>query len=176
MPRRRFICPNAWLFDVSTRSSPMRSSSPMSRGPPPMRSNLPARPPPAAPAVHQQPRQPGMFAQMATTAAGVAVGSAIGHTVGHAMTGGMSGGNDNQVQPINTPYEQTNYQGYNQQNPCQNSIEELLRCTQNESDIGLCSGFSEAVKDCKRLYGNTWTVVSAVVEIGLGMSWAPLGL
>ncbi len=38
------------------------------------------------------PRQPGMFAQMATTAAGVAVGSAVGHTIGHAMTGGFGGG------------------------------------------------------------------------------------
>lgn len=35
----------------------------------------PAHPPPAG--AVGQPRQPGMFAQMATTAAGVAVGSAI---------------------------------------------------------------------------------------------------
>jgi hypothetical protein len=34
-----------------------------------------------------QPQQPGMFAQMASTAAGVAVGSTIGHTMGHAITG-----------------------------------------------------------------------------------------
>lgn len=38
------------------------------------------------------PRQPGLMAQMATTAAGVAVGSAVGHTLGHAITGGFGGG------------------------------------------------------------------------------------
>ena len=40
---------------------------------------LPARAPPAAPAHPPvaQPRQPGLMAQMATTAAGVAVGSAV---------------------------------------------------------------------------------------------------
>jgi hypothetical protein len=40
---------------------------------------MPARQAPMAPAhpPAAQPRQPGMFAQMATTAAGVAVGSAV---------------------------------------------------------------------------------------------------
>jgi len=60
--------------------------SPARRAPPPP-SHAPARvaaPPPTAPAhpppaalAAPQPRQPGMFAQMATTAAGVAVGSAV---------------------------------------------------------------------------------------------------
>lgn len=45
------------------------------------------------------PRQPGMFAQMATTAAGVAVGSAVGHTIGHAMTGGFGGGHSEPASP-----------------------------------------------------------------------------
>jgi tryptophan synthase alpha subunit len=38
-------------------------------------SSVPAQPPPAA--VGQPVKQPGMFAQMATTAAGVAVGSTV---------------------------------------------------------------------------------------------------
>lgn len=53
-----------------------------SQGPP--ASNVPASAPPAAPvapapqpAAVGQPNQPGLFAQMATTAAGVAVGSAV---------------------------------------------------------------------------------------------------
>lgn len=46
--------------------------------PAPRPAPVPAHPPPAAPApVMAQPKQPGMFAQMATTAAGVAVGSAV---------------------------------------------------------------------------------------------------
>jgi len=73
----------------SARASPTRARSPVS--------SVPARapPPPPAPVAHAapppavaQPRQPGMFAQMATTAAGVAVGSAVGHTLGAAMMGG----------------------------------------------------------------------------------------
>lgn len=39
-----------------------------------------------------QPKQPGLMAQMATTAAGVAVGSAVGHVMGSAITGAFSGG------------------------------------------------------------------------------------
>lgn len=39
-----------------------------------------------------QPAQPGLMAQMASTAAGVAVGSAVGHVVGSAITGVFSGG------------------------------------------------------------------------------------
>lgn len=45
------------------------------------------------------PRQPGLFAQMASTAAGVAVGSAVGHTIGHAMTGAFSGGRSEAASP-----------------------------------------------------------------------------
>lgn len=52
--------------------------------PAPARASVPARAPQHAPAPMAQapppmaaPRQPGMFAQMATTAAGVAVGSAV---------------------------------------------------------------------------------------------------
>ena len=49
-------------------------------------------PPSAVGSPAAAPRQPGLMAQMATTAAGVAVGSAVGHTLGHAITGGFSGG------------------------------------------------------------------------------------
>ncbi|KAL1780925.1 coiled-coil-helix-coiled-coil-helix domain-containing protein 2 [Sigmodon hispidus] len=51
-------------------------------------------PPAAAPSAvgspAAAPRQPGLMAQMATTAAGVHVGSAVGHTLGHAVTGAFS--------------------------------------------------------------------------------------
>jgi len=69
-----------------------QSPPPMARAAPrPSYAPAPMHAPPsalAAPAA--APKQPGMFAQMATTAAGVAVGSAVGHTLGHAMTGGGS--------------------------------------------------------------------------------------
>ena len=49
-------------------------------------SNVPARAPPSQPApaaaAPQQTAQPGLFGQMASTAAGVAVGSTVGHVLG----------------------------------------------------------------------------------------------
>lgn len=77
------------------------SPPPMARAaPPPSYAPAPMQAPPSAvgtPAA--APRQPGMFAQMASTAAGVAVGSAVGHTIGHAMTGGFSGGHSEPARP-----------------------------------------------------------------------------
>ncbi|NIG60312.1 phosphorylase b kinase gamma catalytic chain, skeletal muscle/heart isoform [Pontoporia blainvillei] len=53
-----------------------------------------ATPPSAVGSPAAAPWQPGLMAQMATTAAGMAVGSAVGHTLGHAITGGFSGGSN----------------------------------------------------------------------------------
>jgi hypothetical protein len=106
----------------------------------------------------QQPaqRQPGMFAQMASTAAGVAIGSAVGHTIGAAMTGGMGGGNhqaatQQEQQPVQQ-YQQQPAQQY-QQNPCMQQLQQFLECSTNQSDLGLCQGFNDALKDCKLRYG-----------------------
>jgi len=134
-------------------------------------SNVPARAPqhaapvPAAPApaaIAPQPRQPGMFAQMATTAAGVAVGSAVGHTLGAAMTGGMGGHRDNEsnaVQeqapaPVQTYYNQPQSSSL-EGGACQMQLKQFLECTQNQTDISLCQGFNEALRECKVRYGAT---------------------
>lgn len=79
----------------------------MARAAPP-RSYAPApapAPPSAVATPAAAPRQPGMFAQMATTAAGVAVGSAVGHTIGHAMTGGFSGGGQSEPARPDVTYQ-----------------------------------------------------------------------
>uniref|UniRef100_T1IUS4 CHCH domain-containing protein n=1 Tax=Strigamia maritima TaxID=126957 RepID=T1IUS4_STRMM len=115
-------------------------------------SNLPARVPasPAPSLVQNQGRQPGMFAQMATTAAGVAVGSAVGHTLGAAMTGGRGGYGE--AEPIgessyyNEPVEQ-------QGGVCGFEIRQFLECAQTQSDLSLCEGFNEAVRQCKLTNG-----------------------
>nr|KAF6440115.1 coiled-coil-helix-coiled-coil-helix domain containing 2 [Rousettus aegyptiacus] len=90
-----------------SRSRTSRMAPPSSRAPqmraaprPAPTTQLPAAAPPSAvgsPAA--VPRQPGLMAQMATTAAGVAVGSAVGHTLGHAITGGFSGSNNEPSRP-----------------------------------------------------------------------------
>lgn len=97
-----------------------------------------------------------MFAQMASTAAGVAVGSAVGHTIGHAMTGGFSGGHSEAARPDVTyqePYQaQAGYQqGAPQQQTqaCSYELKQFIECAQNQSDLKLCEGFGEVLKQCR---------------------------
>lgn len=78
----------------------MRAASPS----PAPRASVPAAAPPSAVAT-PAPRQPGLMAQMATTAAGVAVGSAVGHTIGHAITGGFSGGGSSEAARPDITYQ-----------------------------------------------------------------------
>jgi len=128
-----------------SRSSGGRSSSTFSR-PAPSR-NVPApRPAPAAAVATPQPRQPGMFAQMASTAAGVAVGSTVGHVAGAALTGAFSGSGNQVDQPGQTQQAQGTR---NPQNPCEYEMKQFLECAQNQSDVSLCQGFNEALKQCK---------------------------
>ena len=77
------------------------------------------------------------MAQMATTAAGVAVGSAVGHTLGHAITGGFSGGG--RAEPAKPDITD--------QGPLE--TKQFLECAQNQSDVKLCEGFSEVLRQCR---------------------------
>ncbi|XP_010902253.1 coiled-coil-helix-coiled-coil-helix domain-containing protein 2 isoform X2 [Esox lucius] len=157
------------------RAAPTRP--PMARAAaPPSYAPAPAHAPPsamAAPAAGAA-RQPGMFAQMATTAAGVAVGSAAGHMIGHAMTGGMGGGGGSQEaarpdvtyqeqppqyqqQPPMYPPSQYQQQPQSmfqqepgpQQGSCSYELKQFIECAQTQSDLKLCEGFSEVLKQCK---------------------------
>ncbi|KAK2881476.1 hypothetical protein QQF64_007846 [Cirrhinus molitorella] len=148
----------------TSRMSPPSYSSPppMARAAPPRSyAPAPAPPPPSAVAAPAAaPRQPGMFAQMASTAAGVAVGSAVGHTIGHAMTGGFSGGGNSEAARPDVTYQEP-YQGqpmyqqqpsmYQQQeqSPCGYELKQFIECAQTQSDLKLCEGFSEVLKQCK---------------------------
>lgn len=89
---------------------------------------------------------------MATTAAGVAVGSAVGHTLGHAITGGFSGGGSAEpAKPDITYQEPQGAQLQNQQSfgPCSLEIKQFLECAQNQSDVKLCEGFNEVLRQCR---------------------------
>ncbi|CAC5381195.1 CHCHD2 [Mytilus coruscus] len=111
---------------------------------------VPARAPPASPAhpPATQPRQPGLMAQMATTAAGVAVGSAVGHTLGVAMTGGS----DSETLPA---YQEPVYQQTHQQ-PCQVEFKQFIECTQTQNDISMCQGLNEVLRECKLKFGKLY--------------------
>ncbi|XP_040612140.1 coiled-coil-helix-coiled-coil-helix domain-containing protein 2-like [Mesocricetus auratus] len=96
------------------------------------------------------PRQPGLMAQMALTAAGVVMGSAVGHTLGHAVTGGFSGGGSAEpARPDVTHQVSQGTQDQQSRGPCSLEIKQFLECAQNQSDVKLCEGFSEVLRQCR---------------------------
>nr|XP_047919956.1 coiled-coil-helix-coiled-coil-helix domain-containing protein 10, mitochondrial [Anser cygnoides] len=110
----------------------------------------PASPAPAAPVPAAQPAQPGLMAQMASTAAGVAVGSAVGHVVGSALTGAFSGSSEpTKAAPAQEPRQQPVYQQQPPYGPCHYEMKQFLECATNQRDLTLCEGFNEALKQCK---------------------------
>merc|ERR1719474_2146924 len=102
-----------------------------------------------------------MFKQMAATAGGVAVGSAVGHVAGSAITGMMSGGGNSQ--PQQEQYQQPpayqqqpaypQQQAADPQEACAWELKSFIQCAQTQSDLTLCDGFNEALKQCKSAYG-----------------------
>ncbi|XP_062408937.1 coiled-coil-helix-coiled-coil-helix domain-containing protein 2 [Sardina pilchardus] len=172
------MAPPSYSAAPPPRLAPRPAPPPQSYAPAPVHA-----PPSAVGAPAAAPRQPGMFAQMATTAAGVAVGSAVGHTIGHAMTGGFGGGGGGgQQQQAEAPRPDVTYQEpyqqqpmyqqqqpmYQQQQPmfqqeqpmfqqespqqsggCSYELKQFIECAQTQSDLKLCEGFSEVLKQCK---------------------------
>ncbi|XP_038614788.1 coiled-coil-helix-coiled-coil-helix domain-containing protein 2 [Tachyglossus aculeatus] len=137
----------------ASRAPPMRA---VARPAPAAQPPAPA--PQAAVAAPAAPRQPGLMAQMATTAAGVAVGSAVGHTLGHALTGGFGGSGGAEPAKPDITYQEPQgtqppaYQAAQQQtqfSPCHYEMKQFLECAQNQGDLKLCEGFSEVLKQCR---------------------------
>ncbi|XP_040272309.1 coiled-coil-helix-coiled-coil-helix domain-containing protein 10, mitochondrial [Bufo bufo] len=135
-----------------------RSTSRTAPSPAPSHAPAPAHPPPSA--VSTAPSQgPGIMAQMATTAAGVAVGSAVGHVLGGALTGAFSGGSSEPAKPA--PVQETpkppavSPQPQSQYSPCHYEMKQFLDCATTQTDLILCEGFSEVLKQCKQNYGVT---------------------
>ena len=60
------------------------------------------------------------------------------------MSGG--GSNDQVAQQQQQQIER------NPQNPCEMEMKQFLECAQGQSDITLCQGFNEALKQCKMYY------------------------
>lgn len=69
----------------------------------------------------------------------------------------FSGGSSNEVQPQAQaqpvqafPAEQQS----SQQGACAFEVKQFLQCAQNNDDISLCSGFNEAIRQCKEANRN----------------------
>merc|ERR1711992_165982 len=104
-----------------------------------------------------QPQQPSLFKQMAATAGGVAVGSAVGHVAGSALTGMFSGGSSSEAAPAAAapaaaaapppaPLYGQQAQPQEPSGPCAWEIKQFLQCAQGQTDITLCEGFNEALR------------------------------
>lgn len=99
-----------------------------------------------------QPQQPSLMGQMAATAGGVAIGSAVGHTIGHAMTGLFSGGSEAAAPVAAAEPQAAPGQGAPAApaaGACSWEVRQFLECAQNQSDLSLCEGFNEALRQCK---------------------------
>ncbi|KAJ0050897.1 hypothetical protein NL108_009375 [Boleophthalmus pectinirostris] len=142
------------------RGSRSRPSAPAPASPPPSyHPPAPSHPPASSLAPAPAPSQgPGLMAQMATTAAGVAVGSAVGHVMGSAITGAFSGGSSSSSsspEPSRPTYQEPPRAAPAQPGPCHFEVKQFLDCATTQSDLSLCEGFSEALKQCKFSHGVT---------------------
>lgn len=148
------------------RAPPARAAAPppprRAPAPPPTHAPAPVAAPPSQPMMAQaQPQQPSMMKQMAVMAGGVAVGSAVGHVAGSAITG-MMGGNSSEaapppaaapesaVAPPPPPIYGQQAQPNEPSGPCAWEIKQFIQCAQGQSDITLCEGFNEALRQCKQ--------------------------
>ncbi|XP_074598929.1 coiled-coil-helix-coiled-coil-helix domain containing 2 [Brevipalpus obovatus] len=121
----------------------------------PVQTKAPAPVPQQPTAVGQPMAQgPGLLGQMAATAGGVAIGSAVGHTVGHALTGAFSGGNSDVPAQQEVQAQPQQSMQRNQEAPCTYEMRQFFNCTQEQSDISLCEGFNQVLKDCRMRYGS----------------------
>ncbi|KXJ75878.1 hypothetical protein RP20_CCG010775 [Aedes albopictus] len=139
------------------RSAPMAAAPAPRPAPPPTQPAVQHAPPSAvAPPMAAPSQGPGLMAQMAATAGGVAIGSAVGHTIGHAMTGMFSGSDSKEAAPrASAPGQQyapapaAGSEAQTPSGPCAWEIKQFLSCAQNQSDLTLCEGFNEALRQCK---------------------------
>jgi len=163
MPRRGTVSRSSG----PSRFAPAPRAAPPAARPPPPMAHPPAPMAAAPPApMAAAPRQPGMMAQIATTAAGVAVGSTVGHLATAAIMGGGSGGGGGNSEQAPAPAAQpaaapAPYNQYGDPMPqqhggygggaeaCGMEMRQFLECSQTQNDISLCSGFNEALKECR---------------------------
>ncbi|SCU91173.1 LAFA_0F02256g1_1 [Lachancea sp. 'fantastica'] len=91
-----------------------------------------------------QARQPGLFSQMASTAAGVAVGSAVGHTLGAGLTGMFSGSSSAPAAEQQQTFAQDQARG------CDVDARTFTRCLEeNSGNMQVCDFYLQQLKACQ---------------------------
>ncbi|KAJ5472545.1 hypothetical protein N7530_006546 [Penicillium desertorum] len=108
-----------------------------------------------APPMQQQSAGPGLFGQMASTAAGVAVGSSIGHAIGGFFSGGSSAPAEAQQAPPAQAMDNGLYQSNASQtayeNPaCEVDVRNFRNCMdENQGNLSICGWYLDQLKACQ---------------------------
>ncbi|KAF2131867.1 hypothetical protein P153DRAFT_285205 [Dothidotthia symphoricarpi CBS 119687] len=99
------------------------------------------------------PQGPGLFGQMASTAAGVAVGSSIGHAVG-GWFGGSSA--PAEASPQSTDFSQQHQETSSmaQGGACATDVGNFRRCMdENQGNLTICGWYLDQLKACQAAAG-----------------------
>lgn len=100
-----------------------------------------------------QTKQPGMFAQMASTAAGVAVGSAVGHTIGAGISGMFGGSSSSDAAaPVQQDLGGAALQSSTAAGvgSCEASAKNFTKCLdENNGNFQICDYYLQQLKACQ---------------------------
>ncbi|KAH8661890.1 hypothetical protein BX600DRAFT_437326 [Xylariales sp. PMI_506] len=144
MPRQR----SAGRAPARPTVAPRAAPAPQAQQTRPAATYAPAQQAPqqhAAPAP-QASQGPGLFGQMASTAAGVAIGSSIGHAIGGMFSGGSSAPAEQpQQQAVNTQQQQNQWG-----NNCAGATQNFTKCMdENQGNMQICGWYLEQLKACQ---------------------------
>ncbi|ROV93230.1 hypothetical protein VPNG_09561 [Cytospora leucostoma] len=104
----------------------------------------PHQAPPAAAAPTSQ--GPGLFGQMASTAAGVAIGSSVGHAIGGLFSGGSSAPAPAEASPQAAQQSQQNEWGSN----CSAATKSFTNCMdEHQGNMSICGWYLDQLKACQ---------------------------
>ncbi|BGP15978.1 hypothetical protein JCM10213_004795 [Rhodosporidiobolus nylandii] len=91
---------------------------------------------------------PGLFGQMASTAAGVAVGSTVGHGLSSMLFGG--GGSSQPAEAPAAPVEQQTFQQARMGGACDVQAKDFVSCLNATSnDTASCQYYLDMLKQCQ---------------------------
>ncbi|GAA5911025.1 hypothetical protein JCM6882_006751 [Rhodosporidiobolus microsporus] len=117
--------------------------------PPPAQHHAPPAPVHHAPAAAPS-QGPGLFGQMASTAAGVAVGSTVGHGLSSMLFGGGGSSQPAEVAQASAPVEQQTFQQARMGGACDVQAKDFVSCLNaTANDTQSCQYYLDMLKQCQ---------------------------
>ncbi|KAK2074993.1 hypothetical protein P8C59_009158 [Phyllachora maydis] len=150
MPRQRSSAPSrsAARPSVPARAAPSPTQQQQTR--PAATYAAPTAQAPHAPGAPTASQGPGLFGQMASTAAGVAVGSSIGHAIGGFFGGGSAPAApaEQQVQAAGQTAPMANQSWGNN---CQGATQQFTKCMDEQGgNMQVCGWYLDQLKACQQ--------------------------